>query len=314
MEDFNDSKQKNGVFMIKVASKLKIYLYSALALSALAMLLTAVSYLVAFDSIGYFSDTVLPSIANALCLAAAVWFLASLFVIPKNALDGATPTTLVTSLCATPFCVWSLFLGGFLLYAYLENQSNPLGIVRMMANGAPMPVMLASVFLLISAIYFALAWFPSMQKKTETAVLGLFVPPAAVLLISLTYFDFFVPLNSPVKLHFQLSTVLFILFSVYELRALIGKPRPRAYFALAMLTVFFSSVSSVPQIVAYLGGKLTGYPTFLYAIFSLCILIYTVGRLIVFVSARDLLERISDQTYTEEDLLPAEDEAENEND
>jgi len=210
--------------------------------------------------------------------------------------------------------VWSLFLGGFMLYAYLEQQSNPRGIVLTLSNGAPLPVMLAGVFLLLSAIYFALSWFPKMAKRTETAILGLFVPLAAVLLISLTYFDFFIPMNSPTKLHSQLSSVLFVLFSVYELRALVEKPRPRAYFALAMLTVFFSSVSSVPQIAGYLGGKITGYPQFLYAVFSLCILIYTVGRLIVFVSARDLLERISDQTYTEEDLLPAEDETKNEND
>lgn len=296
--------------MVKIAGKLKIYLYSALALSTLAMILTTLSYLFAFDSIGYFSNTILPAITNALCLAAAVWFIASLFVIPKDALDGATPTTLVNSICATPFCLWALFLGGFLLYAYLEHQSNPRGIVMMFSNGAPMPVMLASVFLLISGIYFALTWLPRMQKRTETVVLGLFVPLAAVLLISLTYFDFLVPLNSPVKLHFQLSAVLFILFSVYELRALAEKPRPRVYFALAMLTVFFSSVSSVPQIVAYATGRISGYPQLLYAVFSLCVLIYTVGRLAVYVSARDLLERISDQTYTEEDLFPDETETE----
>jgi hypothetical protein len=180
----------------------------------------------------------------------------------------------------------------------------------MLSNGAPMPVMLAGVFLLISAIYFLLTWVPEMQKKSQNIVLGLFVPLSAVLLISLTYFDFLVPLNSPVKLHFQLSAVLFILFSVYELRALAEKPRPRVYFALAMLTVFFSSVSSVPQIVAYATGRISSYPQLLYAVFSLCVLIYTVGRLAVYVSARDLLERISDQTYTEEDLFPDETEAE----
>ena len=41
---------------------------------------------------------------------------------------------------------------------------------------------------------------------------------------------------------------------------------------------------------------------------------HTVGRLTVFVSARDLLERISDQTYTEEDLFPVETETETETD
>ena len=308
--------------MIKTANKLKIYLYASLGLAAAAMIVATLSYFVSFDEIGYFNygTTPFPIILNVLCILSVAGAASVFFIIPKGALDGASPTTLVTSICATPIAAISALFGGFLIVAYLQISASPRSFMEFFPdfsnkNSPVMILMLGGVFLIISAIYFALTWFPSLSKSGIHSLLGFAPPLAGAALIGLIYFDFHVAMNSPLKVHFQFTVLFFVLFMLYEVRTSLGKPRPRCYLALVTVALVSSAVSSVPQIVAYLCGIVNSKIHFIYALLSLGVLVYTAGRLIVFVSARCLLERISDQTYTEEDLFPAdEDAAENEED
>ena len=305
--------------MIKTAKKLKIYLYTTFAVSAAAMILTSLSYFLSFDAVGYFNygTTPFPWMLNVLCIASAITAVVSVLLIPGNALDGATPTTLVTSVCATPIAAAFAAFGGFLLVAYLQLEVAPRSFLEVFPsfatkNAPSLILMLCGVFLIISAVYYALTWSTSAVKSSAHPLLGFAPPLAGACLIGLIYFDFYVAMNSPLKIHFQLTILFFMLFMLFEVRASLGKPRPRGYLAISALTVLAASVSSVPQIAAYVGGRIDSVIHLIYALLTLGILIYTAGRLAVFVSARCLLERISDQTYTEEDLFPIEENETNE--
>ena len=109
-------------------------------------------------------------------------------------------------------------------------------------------------------------------------------------------------INSPIKLAFMLALISFMIFSLYEIRIPLERPMPRAYLAFGMTAMLLSALASIPQIVAYAIGRFGEIRYLACAIFSLCILAYTVTRLLTFVSARDLLERISDQTPSDDEI------------
>jgi len=144
-------------------------------------------------------------------------------------------------------------------------------------------------------------------------LVGFAVPVAAALYVSLSYFDISVSMNADIKILFHYSTISFMIWMLYEIRALISKPMPRMYFALGLATVVFSAVSSVPWLVGFIAGRLTGpiNPSYIiYSIVSLGICVYASVRLFVFVSARTLLERIADQTPVDEVAFPDLDDSE----
>ena len=90
-----------------------------------------------------------------------------------------------------------------------------------------------------------------------------------------------------------------MIWFLYELRVMVGKPMPRMYFATGLCTMLLSGIASLPYIVYALGGGLGEpvYPTYIiYNVVSFSIFVYSTVRIIIFVCARDLLERISEQT------------------
>ncbi len=291
--------------MIKISNKLKVYLYSSLILTALAIVLCSLSYVFSFDAtVGYFnSNTPLPYILSALCLLALLWFLSSLFMIPKNVLDGASPTTITVNIAATPICICSLLLGSLMIISYFFILSgNTIGDLFFGFAGEKTLLLIAcGIFLVIAAIYFTILWFTQDSYGEINALVGFSVPFACILLVAIAYFDLFVTMNSPVKIGFQLAMISFMIFFLFELRVALGKAKPRAYFFFAMTAMLVSGIASIPQIIAFIAGKLNNTTYLLYAVFSLCVFVYTLSRLCIFVSARSLLERISDQTPTEDE-------------
>ena len=290
--------------MIKVSNKLKVYLYSALILAGLEIILFTFSYIFAFnEEAGYFSSSLLPLFASTLCLISIVWFSSTGIFVPKKALDGASPTTLTVSIAATPLLLCELALGVILSIAsFTISRNNIFGkLLPGYVVGSNLPnltplLLISGALLIVSAIYLAMLWF-SQKKSSEIKVLvGFALPISSLLLAAIAYLDFFVTMNSPIKLSFQFAILSFMLFSLFELRVHLGKTKPRAYLSFAMIAMMLSGIASVPQIFAFAVGKFDDTMYLLYAILSFCIFIYVTARLITFVCARDLLERIADQT------------------
>ena len=290
--------------MIKISNKLKLYLYAALTLTAVAVILCAICYAAVFDADpGYFDESSpLTYALVAFCILSVLAFFSSIFTLPKNALDGASPTTFTVNIASIPAAVCSALLGGFMVSAYfLISTQNIFGKIfpDYTANNAIL-LLVGGIFLLFSAAYYVFLWFDHGDRSEIAALIGFSVPVAALLLIVLTYFDMHSPMNCPAKLSFQLSMLSFMLFSLYELRIHLQKPRPRLYFMFAMTTMLTTGISSFPVILAYCTGKIESLSYMLYAVFALCVFIYVTSRVCVFVSARELLEKISDQTPTDE--------------
>ncbi len=288
--------------MTNISKKLKIYLYSSLALIALSVIFGTLSYLFSFDqSIGYFDISALSVIFDIICALTVIGAFAILFLVPRNTIDGASPNTLSAVFSAIPLCAMCLALGIFVGAAGIFNQRGSFFADYFPTYiGSNKYLLLAGgILLLISAIYFALLATDRSRTSEPRAMLGFAVPLACVMLVAITYFDLFVPMNSPLKMGSNFSMLAFAAFSVCELRVPLKKPYPRAYLLFGVIAALCSGTASIPQIVAFLSGKITEPISPLYALLSLCILVYTVARLCVFVSSQSLIEKAPEQESAE---------------
>lgn len=284
--------------MKKFSPKLKIFLYSALVLSAIAIILFSLSTFTSYDNgPNYFSPSVFVSIATAISVISVALFFFVFMFLPKGELDGATPITLPV-IVPSAFCAL-IFAGvGVVLLLCSASAFGMTSFFTGIGKGALTTV--AGIACIISAIYFLVNCFSKAEGNgAKHAYLGFSLPISSVLLIAISYFDITVSMNAPIKAMFHLSMLSFMIWSLYEIRNLIGKASPRAYFAFGLCTMLLSGIASLPYIIYSLVGGLSSpvYPTYLlYNFISLAIFFYASIRIIVFVCARDLLERISDQT------------------
>ena len=298
--------------MQKFSPKLKIFLCSGLILTAIAIILFTVSMFTVYDSgPNYFNRSIIVSVATAISVISLLIFLCVFLFIPKGALDGGTPrTTPVTVssvLCALVFAA----VGIILILCSIGSLSFFTGIKR----GALSSI--CGICCIACAVYFiANCLVAPDENNVKHTLSGFFLPISTTLLIAISYFDHSVSMNAPIKAMFHLSSISFMIWILYELRAMIGKQMPRAYFASGLCTMLLSGIASLPYIVYAIGGGLGDpvYPTYIiYNVVSFAIFVYSTVRIIIFVCARDLLERISDQTadieYEYEDIAesPAED-------
>ncbi len=292
--------------MQKISKKLKICFYSALAVAVLSVILLTVSVFTAYDtSENYLQNAPLPIIFTCCTVIGVLFSVATLFIIPKGELSGDSPLTLPVTV-ASGFCAITLLIAATAIY----GAAFDLGGLASKFSGIssnPQPLLVVcGILTLISVVYFVLNCFmTSEDRKYNLALVGFAVPVTAVLYVAISYFDISVSINAHIKILFHYSMISFMIWSLYELRTLIGKPMPRIYFAFGLITTIFSSVSSIPWLIGFVAGRLEGpiNPSYvIYSLISLGVCVYTAIRLYVFVSARALLERIADQTEGVEDI------------
>lgn len=303
--------KRKKTFMEKVSNKLKIYLYSSLILTGISTVLAALNYIFFFDTAeGYFASSPLLVFLTALFVLCIIWFASTAFLIPKGVLDGAAPTTLTVNVASIPLALVCAGIGIFMIVSSLllnvsEGGSIFYTFFPSFFNTIPdrTPLLLfCGIFLIISVAYFVMLFISRKTSGDIIALVGFSLPIATLLLTAIAYFDIHMALNSPLKIAFMLSNISFMIFSLYEIRVLLGRPMPRAYLSFGMLAVLLSALASVPQIVAYSLGRFSETRYLVCAVFSLCVFFYTATRLLTFVSARDLLERISDQTPADDEI------------
>lgn len=288
--------------MQKISGKLKIFLYSGFALTAIAILLFSFALLVSYDSVvNYFNPSIFLSIGVALVVISILFFLTVFFLVPKGELDGASPLTIpvlipsIISAAAFLICGIVMMMCGFGVADACKT------FTCFAQTNTVLPF--AGIFSIIASFYFIFNCFVKDDTMTKPhTLLGYIVPLATVMIIAASYFDITVSMNAPAKQLFHLTLIAFMVWFIYEIRNIIGVPCPRCYLAFGLCAVMISGCASVPWLVAYAFGKLTVplYPTYLlYNMIALAIFAYSAVRLTVFVCARDLLERISDQTPVE---------------
>lgn len=304
--------------MQKLSGKLRIYYFSVMALSLVAAVLCCVALFTSYDGEkGYFDASLTVSLMKAVAVVATIFCFTPLFLLPKGELDGISPATIPTFIPSVYMALVSMAISVIL---FVSIGGIDIGVftvfIRSFQSSVPALILFAfaGIMCLGSATYFILNFFAagaSRKQNEMQALAGYAVLFASCCLIALSYFDRSVSMNAPGKLFFNLSTILFMLFMLCELRTLLECPKPRLYLVSGALTMVFSAVSSLPWLIAFAFGKAKGpiYPTYLiYFLFTFGIFAYTAVRLGVFVSARSLAERMAENAPPEEDPADISDE------
>ena len=298
----SDSRAKDTV-MQKLSKNLKVWLYASFILTGLAVVLLTVALFTDYDtSSGYFKTSILYSIFKGAGIVICALAALTIITTPKGELNGDAPLSAPVAL-PSAFLALTFFCGGMILLGALLGLSMVRNTFTGIATADPTLLGVGALFSFISAVYFILNCFPQDGKLNERhALFGFSVPIAVAIYLSISYFDLSVSMNAPIKLLTQLSLIFFMIWMLYELRVPLNKPMPRLYFAFGIIALFFAGAASVPYIIGIVAGiiKAPAYPTYLiYILISFAILCYTTIRLTVYVFARDIFERIADQTPVE---------------
>lgn len=251
----------------KPADKRRIMTFTLIAL-ALALTATALRILCLFffyDRIGYYQrGAILPIVSNIFyALSVAFFALASRFwLMPANCIVAPRKPARLAALLPLAATV-----------IYVINMSS-----AVFGSDAPWYELLLLVFGVVSAVFFGSVAFCS-QPSSLTAITGI----GAILWLALaalrSYLDFFVPMNSPDKLFFQLGALGATLLVFSELRAMYRMYQPRAYFFGFYTGIFAISVSSVANLIANAGDIFASYTLLYEDVVMLTILAYGVVRL-----------------------------------
>ncbi len=268
-----------------MVNKLKIYFNSTLILTAIAILLCTANLIWAFDSdILFFKNDSLSSyIYNALFTLSTIWVLSSLVLVPKNALptdDGFIVKTRSWTLLFVAFAFAStsvLFLIS-LAFTFMPYQ--------------PLVCLFGMVCSLFSMVYFLNHWFGAKFSQNYKAMYGFSVILMALFLIVLFYFDTKIAMNSPIKTSVQFALLAISVYMLFEIRFLISRAMPRAYFAISLLTLFFTATCSISGLAAF-ALRIFQDPAYL-AIYFICFAfsLFLIYRISSFISNLSHTEEI----------------------
>ncbi len=139
----------------------------------------------------------------------------------------------------------------------------------------------AIVGVLVAFYYFAVA-FSGKSKSNFITFLSFFPVIWTLLFLMCLYFDRSGVINSPVKVLRQVSLIVFMLYSLFESRASLGKSKPIIYFILSNLTVIFLSSAFVPEIIYILQGTLELTVEAVFSIYCGVSVLYVFARSIAF--------------------------------
>lgn len=124
-----------------------------------------------------------------------------------------------------------------------------------------------------SVLYFAL------PRSRATAITGLGVHVYAILSLSQEYFDWSIPLNSPLKLMQHAAMLAVMLFILVEINHLNQSRRSIRYTVCAALALFCGVVNTLPLIAAALLGGIVQTDYLLRALPPMAIGLYAAARL-----------------------------------
>lgn len=246
------------------SQKVKIYTFSALALTVAVTLLRIVGFLFFFDDdVGYFSISPLTTVTTALCILTVIWILTAVIFIPKYSFPLKTkPAPNNYTRLAALFCgmivVGSSFFFRQSMYYYVEQAKSYHTL---------------SMFTLLAAVYFLLH-FLGQKNETHSALASYAVILWAAMLMSVSYLNLYVAMNSPLKITLHTALLGIMLFLLEEARLLTDHNFRILYYAASLIAILTCSISSLPIMVAHLAKIYWDVDYLLYSILMLGFLIY----------------------------------------
>lgn len=238
-----------------------------LAVALILAVLHALALCLSFDAdIGYFrAAAVLPRVLYVAESLGALAAFCPLLLIKRDALPKTQPALSLPALSGAGICgLLSLVLCGVLF--------------SRVATLSPVPVVFAALLLLLGSGYFFLHFWEGSKKSTAPVWCGYALILAALLLLCVTYFDRYTPMNAPHKVAIHLSLLGVMLYVLYELRFLLSRAQPRGYAVVAALSFLSTAVSGFSGVVGFFAGAYNDLLYLMTDLFSLAFAFYVGAR------------------------------------
>ena len=261
------------------ADKRRILIFTliALALTVTATVLRLVCLFFFYDRIGYYRQgEILPVLSNIFYAASVAFFAISARFLVKPQSYIAPPKKPAQLAALLPLAA---------MIVYVINIS-----ANVFGNSAPWYELLLLVFGVVSVVFFGSVAF-CRQPSALSALTGV----GCILWLALaslrSYLDFFVPMNSPDKLFFQLGALGATLLVFSELRAMYRMYQPRVFFFCFFTGIFATAVSSICDLIANAGDVFASYTLLYEDTVILAILVYGIVRLFSLICSEQTEEK-----------------------
>lgn len=291
--------------MKESVSKLKVFYFSSLILTAICIVLFTLSMFIAFDTdTEYFNArSPITHIQAVVAVISVLFFASAAFFIPKGTLPEGSPSGVVLTVFSSLVCGFIYISNTVLSYLSMKNVAGMSDTAKyiflaMMASG------------LIAALYFIYDALSSSKKGLALKVFSaIFVIANLILTIIYEHLDYFVPINSPRKVLLFLSFIFASMFIVQELRFKAGIGQPRAYFFFAASSMLLCGTMSVSHLVAHYAGVLKDSSFLIYYLIGLVFAFYSFTKLSAYVKYAEY-SASSTVIDTEENEQPTETDSE----
>lgn len=245
------------------SKKVKIYTFSAMALIAAAILLRILNFLCIYDTTtNYFFEHPLHTIYRTLCVLTVFWLLSMIVFIPRYAFSTHTaPTPSIFSRSMALFCALTTLASFFFFRDCMQFYVAHAKLYQLLAT-----------FSLLAAVWF-LAQFSDKVPKAPRALIGYATLIWLGLMLSVTYLNLFVTMNSPFKVTLHLAILSLMLHVLEDARHQVDRPFRITCYAYTLIAILNCGAASLPVLLAYLLGL---YPNVDYLFYALLMLGFTV--------------------------------------
>ena len=242
-------------------------LWGVVALTIVGIALRTVNMFLFFDyDINYYSAGAVLPVVSAIFFALAA-------VVITIVSAGARELPLTAD--GTEKGIVIKFVSFLSSLSFIFSASGTLGAATFI------PVAVLTTALYISAVYFLLNLTRSPLGVQALASVAIIMSLTSF--IALSYFDPYIQMNSPIKVHLHLAMLSSMLFITAEARSIIGMIKKRFYIFSLSMAVFFTGIASVPNAAAILAKKLEYNATPAYYMFdtvTFFLFVYLLCRLV----------------------------------
>ncbi len=263
---------------------IKIYALTVFALTALAVMLRTFCLAFFYDEfnegVGYYTNDVLPTIFCVICFVAVIFFAIVAFMGKKGLAcsDGKEENVPLKIVSACVVIGFAAFFVGTINSIQFVNSSVVFDLLIKLSS-------------LMVIIYFAMNIFSTETIKASQVVLGFGFIVWSVCILAITYFDIYVPMNSPDKTQLHLALIALMLFFVSEFRSFLIKINKPIYFFALFAAVFFSGAEAIPSLIKYFALGMAYYGYLYYDIVIFTLFLYSTVRLVSFTFFVDTREK-----------------------
>ena len=250
------------------SQKVKIYTFSAIALTLIAVLLRICNFIFFFDtSVDYFQKNPFHTGFQILCILTVGWLLTSLLFIPRHSFSvKAMPAASFASRLTGLICACVSAASFFFFRENVTFYFHHAGLYNLLA-----------IFSLLSTIYFGFQFIGGVSASYR--VLAGYVTIVWLgLMLCATYLNLYVAMNSPFKITLHMALLGLMLHLLEDARLHTERGFRIAYLTYALIALFNCSIASLPVLIAFMLQRYHQADYIFYAALSLCFCAYLATR------------------------------------